>query len=655
VSAAPRIATSRIAAARIAPSGARLATARAAAGGDAVGKLVLAALLSAATDLSGLGLLATATWLISRAAQRPPIVALTVAIVAVRGLAIAKGTLRYLERLAGHDAALRVLARLRTRIYARLSRDTGRLPRGDLLARLVSDVDSVQDLLLRCAIPAAVAAVVTLVTVGFVAAFSGPAALLVAAGLVLAGLALPAVAFAAAARASARIAQARGRYLAASVDVLAGAADLAVFGATGAALSGAARHAGALARLERRAGAVGAVTGAVGALVPGATAIGVFAVTVRGGPSVMVAVLSLVALASVEAVLPLIGSAVRYAELRGAWQRIRPLLAEDSPGTSGDVAGAPGVPDASPGTERASGAPDVVGRSARAADTPDAVERSARAAGAVGRSAGAAGAADAVERSARAADAPVPAIAARRVSVRYPGAAVPALDGVDLDLSPGRRVAVVGPSGAGKSTLLGLLVGQLRPAGGALLVDGVPAHRTDRPLGWPCSGGVLADGYVFHASVRENLTLGRTGFDDAALSGALAGAGLGDWAERLDEPIGEDGATLSGGQRQRLLLARALVDPPPVLVLDEPTEGLDPAAADEVLAGVLRGTAGHTVVLVTHRLVDLRAFDEIVVLVDGRVAARGTHDALLARPGWYSTWAAIREVPESTIGAGVGR
>jgi ATP-binding cassette subfamily C protein CydC len=563
------------------------------AGGGAARKLVLAALLSAATDLSGLGLLATATWLISRAAQRPPIVALSLAIVAVRALAIGKGTLRYVERLAGHDAALRVLARLRTRVYATLSRDTGQLPRGDLLARLVSDVDSVQDLLLRCAIPAAVAGIVALATVGFTAAFSGGAALLLAAGLLVAGLALPTLAFRLATRAAARIAEARGRYLAASVDVLAGAADLAAFGGTDAALAEAAGQASALARLERRAGAVGAVTGAAGALVPGLTAIGVFAVTVRGGPSVMVAVLALLALASVEAVLPLTGAAVRYAELRGAWRRVRPLLADDP---------LPGVDDPLPADQ-----------------------------------------------------APVPAITARRIAVRYPGAPAPALDGVDLDLPPGRRVAVVGPSGAGKSTLLGVLVGAVHPTAGTLLVDGTMPDGRPGPLGWPRSGGVLADGYVFHASVRENLTLGRAGFDDRALGRALQGAGLGDWADRLDDPVGEDGGQLSGGQRQRLLLARALLDPPPVLVLDEPTEGLDPAAADAVLADVLRITSGHTVVMVTHRLVDLRAFDEIVVLVEGRVAQRGGHDALLRRPGWYSTWTGIGEVPESTMGSGVGR
>jgi ATP-binding cassette subfamily C protein CydC len=147
--------------------------------------LVLAGLLAAGTDLAGVGLVGTATWLLARAAQQPPLAALTVAIVAVRALAIARGTLRYAERLAGHNAALDVLARLRTRVYAAVSADPGTAPRGDLLARLVSDVDGVQDVLLRCAIPAGVAGVLALVTTGFVAVFSPPGAAVLAAGFIV--------------------------------------------------------------------------------------------------------------------------------------------------------------------------------------------------------------------------------------------------------------------------------------------------------------------------------------------------------------------------------------------------------------------------------------------------------------------------------------
>ncbi|HKT04412.1 MAG TPA: thiol reductant ABC exporter subunit CydC, partial [Rugosimonospora sp.] len=201
-----------------------------------VWRLVGAAGLAAATELAGVALLGTAAWLIARAAERPPLTALSVAIVAVRALAIGKGTLRYVERLVGHDAALRVLADLRTRVYARLSAGGSRLPHGDLLARLVSDVDGVQDALLRCAIPAGVAVLVAVTTIALTAAYLPSGALVLAGGMVLAVLVLPVAAYLVAVRAAGRAAEVRGGYLAASVDVLHGAADLAAYGATGAAL-----------------------------------------------------------------------------------------------------------------------------------------------------------------------------------------------------------------------------------------------------------------------------------------------------------------------------------------------------------------------------------------------------------------------------------
>jgi ATP-binding cassette subfamily C protein CydC len=539
-------------------------------------RLVFAAFLAALTDLAGVGLLATAAWLIARAAERPPLIALSVAIVAVRTLAIGKGTLRYVERLVGHDAALRVLAKLRTRVYATLSAGGTSLPHGDLLARLVSDVDGVQDALLRCAIPAGVAVLVAVATVGFTAAYLPAAALVLAAGMLLAGLVLPVAAYAIATGAARRTATVRGGYLAASVDVLHGAADLAAFGATGTALARARDESTRLARLTRAAGTAGSAVGAVGVPVPALTAVGVCLLATRapGLNPVMVAVLSLVALAAVEAVLPLTGAAVRLADLRGSLERVRALLR----------------------------------RGATTVDGP-------------------------VEASVL--SGPVD-IRLDGVSARYADDRELALDRLDLDLPAGRRVAVVGPSGAGKSTLLGVLAGTVPPAAGTVAVNA----RTEEPAQrWRIAGGVLADGYVFHATMRENLTLGRPGLPDGQLLDALRTAGLRSAPEDLDRTLGEDGAQVSGGQRQRLLLARALLAPPPVLLLDEPTEGLDPAAADEVLGQALAAVPGHTVVLVTHRLADLSAFDEVLVLADGRVEQRGRHADLLAEPGWYADWA----------------
>ncbi len=543
-------------------------------------RLVLAGLVAALTDLCGLGLLATSVWLITRAAEQPPLIALSVAIVAVRAFAIGKGTLRYLERLVSHDAVLRVVADLRARVFAGLAGSGVASPRGDALTRLVSDVDGVQDALLRCALPAAVGVLVTVATVGFAAAFSLPAALLILLGMLLAGLALPSAAYALTRRAGRQLAPARAAQAATSLDVVYGAADLAAFGATPAALARARESAGVLSRLERSAGRRGAGVGAIGALLPGVTALAVLAtVTGHGLAREMVAVLPLLALAGVEVLLPLHSAAVRYAELRTSLARVRPLLT-----------GSP-VPPAEPEP---------------VLDTP------------VG-------------------------VVLRGVGVHYPGARDAALSGVDLDVPAGRRVAVVGPSGSGKSTLLAVVAGSVPVDAGELAWTGADPQPGER---WRVAGGVLADARVFHTTVRENLTLGRPGLDDPELLAALTRAGFADAELPLDRVVGEDGASLSGGERQRLLVARALLGTPPVLLLDEPTEGLAPDAADALLAGVLSAAGGRSVLLVTHRLVDLSGFDEVVVLDAGRVVQRGRHAELVAQQGWYATWHASARLAE---------
>ena len=237
------------------------------------------------------------------------------------------------------------------------------------------------------------------------------------------------------------------------------------------------------------------------------------------------------------------------------------------------------------------------------------------------------------------------------LTVRYRSGAAPALDRFDLDLPPGRRVAVVGPSGAGKSTLAAVLTGAVRPETGRVELDGrelsaYPSEELPRAV-----GGLLAEAYVFHATVRENLLLGRADAEEDELTAATAAAGLLDWVREQPDGwqtvVGEQGGQLSGGQRQRLALARALLAAPPVLVLDEPTEGLDPSAADTVLATTLAATpVGHSVLLISHRLHGLAGLDEIVVLDAGRVVQRGRHADLISVPGWYRDQWQLQEAAE---------
>ncbi|MFF0150340.1 thiol reductant ABC exporter subunit CydC [Micromonospora sp. NPDC005203] len=545
-----------------------------------LGRLVGAGLLAAATEFAGLALMATATWLLMSAAGQPPLDRLTVAIVAVRALAISRGVLRYTERLAGHDAVLRMITDVRAQVFATLAARRSAVHRsGDVLSRLVSDVEAVQDLLLRVLVPGSAAALVGVLAVAGAALISPSAAGALAVGLLIAGVALPALATAVTRRSAAEVAPLRGALATDAIDLTHGAADLAAFGATDGALHVAEERAGRLARLERRLAATGFAVDAAGVLTAGLTAAAVvLAALAADVPGVLVGVLAVGALAAVEVTLALVAAARQWTQLRPALARVATLLDADPP--------------TRPATD---GSTDLTGPFELRFDD---------------------------------------------VTVRYRAGAAAALDGVNLDLPAGRRIAVVGPSGAGKSTLAAVLTGTVRPVSGRVTLNGRDLSAYAEEALPRAVGGLLAEAYVFHATVRENLLLGRAGAGEEELTAATAAAGLLEWVRAQpagwETLVGEEGGQLSGGQRQRLALARALLAAPPVLVLDEPTEGLDPSAADTVLASALTATpAGHSVLLITHRLSGLAELDEIVVLDSGRVIQRGRHAELVATDGWY--------------------
>jgi ATP-binding cassette subfamily C protein/ATP-binding cassette subfamily C protein CydC len=556
-------------------------------------RLVGAGLAGAAAELCGLGLIAAAAWLIARASQRPELAALSLAIVAVRGFALAKGSLRYVERLAGHDAALRALAELRGRVFDALAaarpsahdhghgegraggRAPGRVRDGDALTRLVSDVDAVQDLLLRCALPAVAAVACGAAGVAVCAAVHAPAGAVLAVGLLVAGVVLPLAAACAGGRAAARVAAGREALAVRALDVLEGAADLAMAGASARFAARAGEAASGLERAERSGARVAALVAGAGFAVQGVTVAAVAWAGLRAGvDEVGAAVLALTALVAVESVLPLAGAAQR---LREVWPAVRRV---------GAVLAAP---------------PEV------AVSRPVAVPRGPLEVELLG------------------------------VRVSYGGRV--ALDGVDLRVERGRRVAVVGASGAGKSTLLAAVSGLVAAESGAVLLGGrAPARYAPADVR-AAVRGLAQDAHVFAGTVRANLLLARPGASEAQLRAAAARARFAEVVEALpdgwDTVVGAGGRGLSGGQRQRLLLARALLADPPVLLLDEPAEALDPVTADALTRDLLEAPGGGTLLLVTHRLAALEAADEVVVMDRGRIVQRGRHADLLAVPGAY--------------------
>ncbi|MGW3285940.1 thiol reductant ABC exporter subunit CydD [Streptomyces sp. NPDC001002] len=548
------------------------------------GRLLLALLLGSLATGSAVGLMATSGWLISRASQQPPVLYLMVAVTATRAFGIGRAVFRYAERLVSHDAVLRMLADTRVAVYRRLERlapaGLRRTRRGDLLSRLVADVDALQDYWLRWLLPAGAAVAVSAASVGFTAWLLPEAGAVLAVGLLAAGAGVPLLTGAVARRAEHRLAPARGALATRVTDLLTGTAELTVAGALPARTAETRRADGTLTRIAARAAAATALGDGLTALISGLTVtatalVGAQAVADGRLGGVTMAVVVLTPLAAFEAVLGL-PLAVRYRQrVHRSAERVYEVL-----------------------------------------DAPEPVREP--------------------ERPRQAPASPFP-VALKGLAARHDGQDRDALAGLDLTLDEGRRIAVVGPSGSGKTTLAQVLLRFLDPEAGSYTLAGVDAYALDGDDVRRLVGLCAQDAHLFDSSVRENLLLARKDATEDELRDALRRARLLDWADGLpdglDTLVGEHGARLSGGQRQRLALARALLADFPVLVLDEPAEHLDLPTADALTADLLAATEGRTTVLITHRLAGLEAVDEVIVLGEGRVVQRGTYAELAAVEG----------------------
>ena len=513
-------------------------------------RLVLAMLLGSGALGCGVALTATSAWLIATAALHPPVLSLLVAIVAVRAFGLGKGVLRYAERLVSHDAALRAAAELRVRIWAALVRlgpaTTTRLRRGELLSRLVGDVDAQQDVLVRVVLPAASAALVgTGASVG-IGLLLPSAGVVVGIGLLTAGVGGPLLAAWAARRTERSTASVRGDVLARTAELLDAAPDLLAYGAAHhyhALLTLADEQLGTLQRRAATARGLGSGLSlfAIGATSVAATAVGIVAVRAGTLPGPALAVLGLTPLALSELVVGLPDAAVRLLTAHPSARRLVEL--EDRPVAVIE----PGVPAEAPPPSR---------------------------------------------------------LVAEDLSVRWPGDDRDAVAHLDLDLRGGRRVVLTGPSGAGKSTAVAALLRTLESRG-RLLADDRDARtltgdEVRRGIAW-CG----PDAHLFDSSLRENLRVAAPGVGDRELVAVLGRARLGGWLAGLpaglDTLVGEHGGAVSGGERQRIGVARALLADRPIMMFDEPTAHLDEATGTALAGEILVATAGRTALIVTHR------------------------------------------------------
>lgn len=514
---------------------------------------------------SGVALTATSGWLVVRASEQPVILTLLTAIVAVRTFGMARPVFRYWERLRSHDAALDELAVARATLYADLVPLTpGRLARRGRAAMLTGVVDDLTERVeaqVRVTVPILTTALTGAGTAALCALVE-PAAGLAVGVLLVVVAATTTVAWWIESRAMAELGAAWATVARTTELVASQALDLQAIGAQEGAVGQVQAAQRRVAVLTRRQSWGRAVTAAVIPLATALTTVACAVVAVSSGRTAPVsALLVLAPFALVEAFAGLPDAARALARAQQASRRLA-LLLDERPAVA--AAAGPREDEATPG-------PPI----------------------------------DAV-----------PHLRLRQACATWDGVGA-ALNRVDLDVEPGRVVAVTGPSGCGKSTMLAVLARQLDLSEGSYTVDGVEATDLGLDTVRDLFAVVDDEPHVFATSVRENLRLARSGADDAEVIAALGAAGLGDWLQGLpqglDTRLGAGARGLSGGERARLSIARALLSGRPVMLLDEPVAHLDHATAVAVLDDLLASRGGRSVVVVSHRPEGTQGADQVLI------------------------------------------
>lgn len=572
------------------------------------GWMALAVLVSALATLAHIALMATSGWFIAAMALAGASVNYFTPSAAIRAYAVVRTVGRYGERIVGHEATLKFVAALRPWFFARLiplapaALEDQRS--GDLLARLKGDIDRLEFAFLRILSPGLAAVLVLAVGLTVLALHDGGMAVGIGLAALLAGLALPLLVHRLGARAAREVTAGTAQLNALLVDHLEGRAELDIY-------DPGRRHRAALdetsdtliAREHRLAGILGFASAGVGLFAQASLVL----VLLIGAPRVLAGtlpgadlpMLALLALSLFEAVAPL------------------PLAFQTLPATLASAR-----------------------RIFNLIDRPPPVEEPA-------------------------APKPVPeagTLAFAHAGLTYPGAARAALTDIDLVLAPGRRIGVVGSSGSGKSSLVALALRFRAPAPGEVTFAGSSiADFSSDDLRRRMA--VLAQhDHVFAATIRENLLVADPDASPEKLEAALARAGILAFVaaqpDGLDTFLGANGAKVSGGEARRLGLARALLKEAPILILDEPTEGLDGETERRVLETLLGATRDQALLFITHRRAGLEAMDEIIVMDGGRIVARGAPADMLAivGPGTISPGTISGGVPEDTArSAGSGQ
>ena len=551
--------------------------------------MLLAALFGFLTVGANIGLLTTSAYLIASAALQPPLAALALAITGVRFFGTSRAVFRYAERYLSHKATFHILYALRVWLYRRLEplapAGLARYQSGDLLTRIVADVDTLQFFYLRVIAPPAIALIVWAVMSYFLALFSLDLVWLLTASFAVGGMAAPWLLLRLGRGNSAKLLAERSNLKALLVDAVNGMPELAAHGQTDMFLEKLAAVGGSLARRQQTAARLAALSEALVSLLMNAAVWGSLVLCIALAAAgkldrLYLAVIPLAVQSCFEALQPL---PMAFYVLQESLTAARRLF---------------GVADTPPPVT---------------ADSTESAER----------------------RWPENYD-----IICRNVSFAYDS--TPTLTDISLALPAGSRTAIVGASGAGKTTLVSLLL-RFAPYEGSITLGGreltdYAADDVRRQF-----AVVSQDTHIFNASLGDNIRLARPDATEEEVVNAARRAALDEFIRTLpdgyDTPAGLNGKAISGGQRQRLAIARAFLKDAPVLILDEPTAGLDAVTAEGIMDTVYTCSGEKSVIFITHRLAGLESMDQIIVLDKGRIAEVGALPELLAARGlFYSMW-----------------
>lgn len=549
--------------------------------------LTLGVVLAIVTLLASIGLLTLSGWFLSASAVVgvAGIYSFNYMLPAagVRGAAIIRTAGRYFERLVSHDATFRVLQHLRVATFSKLlplsPAGLARFRQGELLNRIVADVDTLDHLYLRVISPLVGALVVILVVTIGLSVLDVTLALTLGGIMLATLLLLPPLFYRAGKPTGEQITQLRGQYRQQLTSWLQGQAELMLFNASDRYRKQMEKTEQRWQEAQRRQAELTALSQALMLLIGGIAVIAMLWMASDGvggnsQPGALIALFVFCALAAFEALAPVTGAFQHLGQVIASARRITQITEQQ------------------PEVTFSQQAPQSISRVALTLD---------------------------------------------EVTFRYPQQSTPALNDISLQVAAGEHIAILGRTGCGKSTLLQLLTRAWDPASGQIQLNVQPLSDLSETTLRQAMSVVPQRVHLFSATLRDNLLLAAPQASDGELSDTLKRVGLDKLLEDggLNSWLGEGGRQLSGGELRRLAIARALLHNAPLMLLDEPTEGLDATTESQILDLLSEVMRDKTVLMVTHRLRGLARFNQIIVMDNGQIIEQGSHAELLAKQGRY--------------------